>query len=109
MPVRGSMYIEPEQAAGQKEARKENRAGVFHFADSSAIKAKESTWRERDKAKLAGEGKVNNSNIGDYSADKDARFGNKGRGKFWFGYKRHQCVDAASGLVEKVWMSYILE
>ncbi|MBK9499322.1 MAG: transposase [Leptospiraceae bacterium] len=89
-------------AINEKAKDKKIIRGVFHFADSSAIKAKESTWRERDKAKLAGEEKVNNSNIGDYSADKDARFGNKGRGKFWFGYKRHQCVDAASGLVEKV-------
>lgn len=76
--------------------------GVFHFVDSSSLKAKESTWRERDKAKSEGIDKVNNSNIGNYSADKSARYGSKGKGKFWFGFKRHQCVDAASGLVEKV-------
>ncbi len=67
------------EAINEKAKDKKIIRGVFHFADSSAIKAKESTWRERDKAKLAGEEKVNNSNIGNFSADTDARFGNKGR------------------------------
>jgi IS5 family transposase len=90
------------EAINQKAKDKKVMRGIFHFVDSSAIKAKESTWSERDKAKLSGEDKVNNSNIGKFSADKDARFGNKGKNKYWFGYKRHQCVDVASGLVEKV-------
>jgi len=90
------------QAISNKARDKKIIRGVFHFVDSSAIKVKESTWRERDKAKSVGEDIVNNSNIGNFSADQDARFGNKGKGKFWFGYKRHQCVDGGSGLVEKV-------
>lgn len=90
------------EAINQKAKEKNIIRGVFHFVDSSAIKSKESTWRERDKAKSDGVDKVNNSNVSDYSADKSARFGNKGKNKYWFGYKRHQSVDAASGLVEKV-------
>ena len=45
---------------------------VFRFVDSSAIKAKETTWEQRDQAIKAGEEKLNNENVGKYSADKDA-------------------------------------
>lgn len=75
---------------------------VFTFVDSSAIKAKETTWEQRDQALKDGEEKLNNENVEKYSADKDARFGCKGKGKFWYGYKRHQAVDMGSGLIEKV-------
>ena len=75
--------------------------GVFHFVDSSAIKVKETTWKQRDKAIKEGEEKLNNENVEKFSADKDARFGCKGNNKFWYGYKRHQCVDMGSGLIEK--------
>ncbi len=75
---------------------------VFTFADSSAIKAKETTWEQRDKAIQEGEKTLNNENVGKYSADKDARFGSKGKKKFWYGYKRHQSVDMGSGLITKV-------
>ena len=75
---------------------------VFTFVDSSAIKAKETTWEQRDQAIKQGEEKLNNENVKKYSADKDARFGCKGKGKFWYGFKRHQSVDMGSGLIEKV-------
>lgn len=75
---------------------------VFTFVDATAIKAKETTWAERDKALAQGEEKLNNSNIDDYSADKDARFGCKGKDKFWFGYKAHTSVDMGSGLIKSV-------
>jgi len=75
---------------------------VFTFVDSSALKTKETTWEQRDKAIKQGEEKLNNENVDKYSADKDARFGCKGKGKFWYGYKRHQGVDMGSGLIEKV-------
>ncbi len=75
---------------------------VFTFVDSSAIKSKETTWEQRDKAIQQGEEKLNNENVEKYSADKDARFGCKGKGKFWYGYKRHQSVDMGSGLITKV-------
>lgn len=76
--------------------------GVFHFADSSKIKAKESTWTERDKSLLDHIENLNNNNINKYSVDKDAKFGCKGKNDFWFGYKRHHSVDMSSGLIEKV-------
>lgn len=75
---------------------------VFSFADSSAIKTKQTTWEERDKALKEGEEKLNNENIGNYSADKDARFGCKGKKKFWFGYKRHVCADMRQGLITRI-------
>lgn len=75
---------------------------VFTFVDSTAIKAKETTWEQRDKALEQGEETLNNENVGNFSADKDARFGCKGNGKFWYGYKRHQSADMGSGLIKKV-------
>lgn len=73
--------------------------GVFSFVDSSTIETKQTTWEERDKATKEGEDNLNNKNIGDYSADKDARFGCKGKSKFWFGYKRHVCADMRQGII----------
>jgi len=55
---------------------------VFTFVDATAIKTKETTWQERDKALTQGEESLNNKNVGNYSADKDARFGCKGKSKF---------------------------
>jgi transposase, IS5 family len=75
---------------------------VFTFVDATAIKTKETTWQERDKALADGEDKLNNKNVGNYSADKDARFGCKGKDKFWYGYKAHVGVDMKSGLIKKV-------
>lgn len=75
---------------------------VFTFVDATAIKTKEATWNERDKAIAQGEENLNNKNIGNYSADKDARFGCKGKDKFWYGYKAHVSVDMGSGLIKAV-------
>jgi len=75
---------------------------VFCFVDSSAVKTKEATWSERDKAMAVGEVALNNDNVGKHSADRDARFGCKGKDKFWYGYKRHVSVDMRSGLIMKV-------
>lgn len=75
---------------------------VFTFVDATAIKTKETTWQERDKALTQGEEKLNNKNVGNYSSDKDARFGCKGKDKFWYGYKAHASVDMGSGLIKKV-------
>jgi transposase, IS5 family len=75
---------------------------VFTFVDATAIKTKETTWEQRDKALAQGEENLNNKNIGKYSADKDARFGCKGKKKFWYGYKTHVAVDMGSGLIKKV-------
>jgi len=75
---------------------------VFTFVDATAIKTKETTWAERDKALAEGEEKLNNKNVENYSADKDARFGSKGKKKFWYGYKAHASVDMGSGLIKEV-------
>lgn len=75
---------------------------VFSFVDSSAIKVKETTWEERDKAIKEGEEALNNKNVENYSADKDARFGCKGKDKFWFGYKKHANVDMGSGMIKDI-------
>ena len=75
---------------------------VFTFVDSTMIKAKETTWEQRDLALKKGEETLNNDNVENFSADKDARFGCKGQGKFWYGYKRHQSADMGSGLIQKV-------
>ena len=75
--------------------------GVFHFADATAIVTKNTTWSERDKAIKEGEEALNNTNVKKYSADPQARFGCKGKSKFWFGYKGHVGVDMGSGLIER--------
>ena len=46
-----------------------------------------------------GEEALNNRNVKKYSADPQARFGCKGKSKFWFGYKGHIGVDMGSGLI----------
>ena len=75
---------------------------VFTFVDATAVKSKETTWEQRDKAIKDGQEALNNKNVEDYSADKDARFGCKGKNKFWYGYKKHASVDMGSGLIKKV-------
>jgi IS5 family transposase len=75
---------------------------VFRFADATSIITKQTTWEERDKAIKEGEDKLNNNNIGTYSADKNARFGCKGKSKFWFGYKAHLSVDMSSNMIESI-------
>ena len=77
-------------------------SNIFTFVDASSMISKLTAWDERDKAIKAGEEKLNNANIGDYSADKDARFGCKGKDKFWFGYKRHVAVDMKQGIITEV-------
>ncbi len=74
----------------------------FSMIDSSAIITKTQLWAERDAAIEAGEKKLNNALVSTYTADKDARFGCKGKDKFWFGYKRHVNVDAKAGVITKV-------
>ena len=45
---------------------------------------------------------LNNQNIKKYSADPEARFGCKGKSKFWFGYKGHVSVDMGSMLIDRI-------
>jgi len=75
---------------------------VFKFIDASSIITKTALWEERDKAIKDGEDKLNNINVKDYAADKDARWGAKSKTNFWFGYKRHHGVDMRYGLIDKL-------
>jgi len=75
---------------------------VFKFIDASSIITKTALWEERDKAIAKGEEKLNNINVKDYAADKDARWGAKSKTNFWFGYKRHHSIDMRHGLIDKL-------
>jgi len=75
---------------------------VFKFIDASSIVTKTALWEERDKAIANGEDKLNNQNVKNYAADKDARWGAKSKTNIWFGYKRHHNVDMRFGLIDKV-------
>lgn len=75
---------------------------VFKFIDASSIVTKTALWEERDEAIKNGEEKLNNQNVADYAADKDARWGAKSKTNIWFGYKRHHNVDMRHGLIDKV-------
>lgn len=75
---------------------------VFKFIDASSIVSKTALWEERDKAIKNGEEKLNNANVKNYAADKDARWGAKSKTNYWFGYKRHHNVDMRYGLIDKL-------
>ena len=75
---------------------------VFTFIDASAIISKTALWEERDRAIKDGADRLNNKNVKDYAADKDARWGAKSKTNIWFGHKRHAAVDMRHGLVKKV-------
>lgn len=86
-----------------KKLRKEGLiSDVFTFVDSSTVLSKVGAWEERDKAKKDGIDKLNNYNIAKYSSDPDARFGCKGKNKFWYGFKQHLSVDMKQGFVKNV-------
>lgn len=83
--------------------KKRNLFGeVFTFLDASSIVTKTALWEERDKAIARGEEQLNNANVANYAADKDARWGAKSKTNIWFGYKRHNAVDMRFGLISKV-------
>lgn len=75
---------------------------TFSFIDASAIVTKTTLWKERDKALAQGEQKLNNANVQKYAYDPQAKWGCKGKDKYWFGYKRHQGVDMRQGMITKV-------
>jgi len=74
---------------------------TFTFMDASKVISKVSLWEERDKAIGDGHDKLNNQVINKYTADKDGKWGAKGKNDFWFGYKRHSSVDMRHGLITK--------
>lgn len=75
---------------------------VFNFVDASQLIAKARLWAERDEAIKKKYDKLNNEVLPKVAFDKDAKIGCKGKGKYWYGYKRHACVDMQSGLINKV-------
>ncbi len=75
---------------------------TFSFIDATGIVTKTALWEERDRALEQGETALNNRNVTKFVADHQARYGAKGKRTYWFGYKRHQCVDMKQGLVTKV-------
>jgi IS5 family transposase len=75
---------------------------VFTFIDASSIVTKTALWEERDKALKDGEEKLNNRNVTNYTADKDAKWGAKNKNTLWFGYKRHNAVDMRYGFISQV-------
>ena len=74
----------------------------FSFVDATHLVSKATLWEERDKAIKAKYEKLNNSNISQFTADKQAKIGCKGGKKFWMGYKKQVSVDMQSGLINKV-------
>lgn len=75
---------------------------VFTFIDASQLISKLNVWDDRDKAIKAQMDAFDNQTAKKIAADKQARFGNKGKKKFWFGYKEHASVDMQSGLINKI-------
>jgi len=75
---------------------------VFQFVDSTAIITKGALWEERDRAIQSGVDKFNNEVVKDFAVDYQARFGCKGKNKFFFGYKRHIGADMRHGIIMKV-------
>lgn len=75
---------------------------TFSFIDASSIITKNALWKERDKAIAEGEEKLNNTNVDQYAADTDARWGAKSKNHYWFGYKRNVAVDMRFGLIMKL-------
>ena len=75
---------------------------IFTFVDASQLISKLTSWDDRDRAIKRGLEQFNNETAGKVAADKQARFGCKGKHKYWFGYKEHVSVDMQSGLINKV-------
>ena len=75
---------------------------IFTFVDASQLISKLTTWDDRDRAIKQGLEQFNNETAGKVAADKQARFGCKGKNKYWFGYKEHVSVDMQSGLINKI-------
>lgn len=86
---------------GDKLREKGLVSNTFTFVDASKMISKVSLWNERDKAIADGEEKLNNQNIFNYTSDKDADYGCKGKDDYWYGYKRHTAVCMKHGFITK--------
>jgi transposase, IS5 family len=74
---------------------------IFTFVDASQMISKVALWEERDRAIAQGIEKLNNEVVHQFAADPQARFGCKGKKKYWFGYKRHLSVCMKQGFITK--------
>lgn len=77
-------------------------SNTFTFVDASQMVSKTALWEERDRAIKKGIEKFNNEVVKKFAADKQARFGCKGKTKYWFGYKRNVAACMKLGLITKV-------
>ncbi len=77
-------------------------SNVFSFVDASQMLSKINIWEKRDKAIKVGIDKFNNEVVDKFAPDKQARFGCKGKNKFWYGYKRHIAACMKHGFITKV-------
>lgn len=77
-------------------------SNVFTFVDASKMISKVALWEERDKALKEGLDKFNNEVVRKFAPDKQARFGCKGKDKFWYGYKRHIAACMKKGFITKI-------
>lgn len=75
---------------------------VFSFVDASQLMSKAALWKERDNAIKKKYEKLNNEILPKVAHDTQARIGCKGKDKFWYGYKKHVCVDMQDGFINKV-------
>ena len=77
---------------------------VFNFVDASHLVSKSALWKKRDEAIRKKYEALNNQTLpkAKVTFDKQARFGNKGKTKFWYGYKEHVSVDMQSGMINKI-------
>jgi IS5 family transposase len=74
---------------------------VFTFVDATHLISKLDMWKERDRLIGEGEAKLNNETVGKVAVDPQARFGKKGRLR-WYGYKIHAGVDMSHGFIARV-------
>lgn len=75
---------------------------VFTFVDASHLVSKASLWEERDEAIRRKYEKLNNATLPKIASDTQARIGNKGGKKYWYGYKKHVSTDMRHGFINKV-------
>jgi len=99
----GTEQLSKQFNAVNEQLRKHGLFGdTFTFVDASSIISKTQLWDERDRAIKAGEETLNNAVVSKYAADKEAKWGAKGKNDIWFGYKRHTAVDMRHGLIQSV-------
>ncbi len=75
---------------------------VFKFIDASQLMTKLNVWDGREKAIKQKMDTFNNVTTAKIVADKQARFGCKGKVKHCFGYKDYVSVYMQSGLINKI-------